>query len=305
MAMIRDQEFQYDSTHHPSDEQLISYLDGKLPEAAHENVQAHLVDCDNCLGLFTDVRDFFETHREDDDVITEGRFSAWTTFWRKIREEENENVHHADFGSRRRRNALTAAAIAAMLLLVLALGIWVIRQRRQEQSLAGELDRARQQHAELQAQQESLRARTKELEQEIVQLQERARVANESGTPTSVEARKPELNPPIYDLYARDFTQRSGGQSEVNLIKVPASANSIILILNGEGLAPSSNYGVEIVSDQGKSLWRARGLRRGQLGNLTLTINRSFLSPGTYRLKLYGQEGWSSKALAEYIMRIE
>ena len=301
---ILNQDFQYDSTHHPSDEQLIKYFDGKLPEAGNETVQAHLVDCDNCLEVFKDVRDFFETHREGDEVVAEGRFSAWTAFWKKIREEENSNIHHAVFVPRSRMNTSTAVAIAAMLLVVLALGIWVIRQRRQEKNLAEHLERARQQNAELQANQENLTARTKELEQQILQLQERARV-DESGTPQSAGARKPELNPPIYDLYARNFTQRSGSQSEINQIKLPASANSIILILNGEGLVPSPNYGVEIVNDPGKLIWRARGLRRGQLGNLTLTIDRSFLRPGTYRLKLYGQEGWSSKALAEYIMRIE
>ena len=302
---ILNQQFQYDSTHHPSDEQLIKYLDGKLPEASNENVQAHLVDCDNCLEVFKDVRDFFETHREGDEVVAEGRFSAWTAFWKKIREEENANIHHAVFVPRSRMNTSTAVAIAAMLLVVLALGIWVIRQRRQEQKLAEQLERVRRENAELQANQENLTSRTKELEQQILQLQERARVNDESVAPHSAGARKPELNSPIYDLYARDFTQRSGGQSEVNRIKVPPSANSIILILNGEGLTPSSNYGVEIVNDLGKLIWRARGLRKGQLGNLTLTIDRSFLGPGTYRLKLYGQEGWSSKALAEYIMRIE
>jgi hypothetical protein len=301
---ILNQQFQYDSTHHPSDEQLIKYFDGKLPEAGNENLQAHLADCDNCLEVFKDVRDFFETHREDDEVVAEGRFSAWTAFWKKIREEENENIHHAVFVPRSRINTSTAVAIAALLLVVLALGIWVIRQRRQEQTLAEQLERARQQNAELQVNQENLMTRTKELEQQILQLQERARV-DDSGKPQSAGSRKPELNPPIYDLYARDFTQRSGSQSEVNQIKVPASANSIILILNGEGLASSPNYGVEIVNDVGKLIWRARGLRKGQLGNLTLTIDRSFLGAGTYRLKLYGQEGWSSKALAEYVMRIE
>jgi len=298
-------EFPYDSTHHPSDEQLISYFADKLPEAAHENVQAHLVDCDKCLELFKDVRDFFETHREDDEVIAESRFSAWTVLWKKIREEKDEKAPQAIFARRSRTNALAAVAIAAMLLVVLALGILVIRQRRQEQKLAGELERARQLNNELQANQENLATRTKELELENLRLQEQARVTEESGTPQRTGARKPELNPPIYDLYARNFTQRSGNQSEVNSIKVPASAGSIILILNGEGLAPSSTYGVEIVNDPGKLIWRARGLRRGQLGNLTLTIDRSFLRLGTYRLKLYGQEGWSSKALAEYVMRIE
>ena len=302
---ILNRNFQYDATHHPSDEELIKYFDGKLPEAANEDVQAHLVDCDNCLEAFKDVRDFFEAHREDDEVIAEGRFSVWTALWKKIREEENEHRPQAVVVPRSRMNKSTVVAIAAMLLVVLALGIWIARQRRQEQKLAEELDRVRQQNAQLQANQENLTARVKELEQQNIQLQEQARASDQSGTSHSAAAGQPELNPPIYDLYARDFTQRSGAQTDVNTIKVPASANSIILILNGEGLAPSSNYGVEIVNEQGKQIWRARGLRKGQLGNLTLKIDRSFIGRGTYRLKLYGQEGWSSKALAEYVMRIE
>lgn len=302
--MILEPEYKYDSTHHPSHEQLIGYFAGKLSEAAHESLQSHLVDCDQCLEVFQDVRDFFEIHREDDEVITEGRFSAWTALWRRICEEAAEHVHRLNLAPKWRMNAVTGAAIAAMLLVVLALGIWVLRQRSQEQNLTAQLARIRQENAELQTNQQNLAARTKELEEQNLQLQERARTA-QSGTPESNTVSKPELNPPIYDLYPRDFTQRSGGQNEVNRIKVPVSANSIILILNGEGLAGASNYGVEIVNDQGKSIWRARGLIKSQLGNLTLKIDRSFIGPGTYRLKLYGPESWSAKALAEYVMRVE
>jgi hypothetical protein len=302
--MILDQDYRYDSTHHPSHEQLIGYFDGKLSQAAHESLQAHLVDCNHCLEVFQDVRDFFEIHGEDDEVITEGRFSAWTALWRRICEEANEKVHRADLVPKWRMNALTTIAIAAMLLVAVGLGIWVLRQRSQEQNLTAQLARIRQENAELQANQQNLAARTKELEEQNLQLQERARAA-QSGTPESNTVSKPELNPPIYDLYPRNFTQRSGAQNEVNRIKVPASANSIILILNGEGLAGASNYGVEIVNEQGKSIWRARGLIKGQLGNLTLKIDRSFIGPGAYRLNLYGPGGWTSRALAEYVMRIE
>ena len=301
-----NREFQYDSTHHPSDEELIKYLGGRLTESAHEGVQSHLVECAECLELFKDVRDFFEPHRENEQVISEDIRRERTAFWNRIKDEEKREDRLPD-GRRRGFWASPSAslALAAMLLVALGLGGWAIMQRRQRQQLTRQLEVAQQQAAQLQTEQQKLSERAKQLEQESLDLQERIRSGAPSRGPQRVEVRKPELNAPIYDLYARDFSQRSGNKSEVNRVKLPSMAKSMVLILNGAGLASSSSYEIEILNNNDQVIWRAKGLEKGHLGNFTLTIDRSFLGKGTYRLKLYGQAGQSPRPLAEYVMQIE
>jgi hypothetical protein len=194
-------------------------------------------------------------------------------------------------------------ALAAAVLLVFGLSLWALSQRRQKQELAARLVGAEKQTAELQIEQAKLGDRVKQTEQEKLELQERARQATESHATERPSPRAPELNVPIYDLYARNFSRRSGGDTELNRIKAPAAANSLVLILNGEGLASSPSYRIEILGDKGRTIWRGKGLQKGHLGNLTVTVDRTLLPNGTYSLKLFGPEGTYS--LGEYLLRIE
>ena len=301
-----NQKFDYDSTQHPGDEQLSDYLGGRLPESAQEGVQSHLVECDECLELFKDVRAFFESHRESDQAVTSNISFEWKALWERIKDEENKEERMPAVAREAFRiNRAMGFALAAMLLVAIGIGVWAVRQQRQRQQLARELEVVQQQSASLTSEKQNLEARAKQLEQENLELQARVRSPAETRGPQPVEIRKPELNAPIYDLYARNFTTRSSGSGEVNRIKLPDSANSIVLILNGEGIAAASNYGIEVVSGKGEVIWRAKGLRKDHLGNFTLTVDRSFLGKGTYDLKLESHDGKSSKPLAEYALIIE
>src|SRR5512132_196718 len=82
----------YDSTSHPTDEQLISYVGGNLPAPAQERVQAHLVDCDQCLELLKDVEHFFESPRQDEELIGEERLHAWAELWKRIQVADRSSV---------------------------------------------------------------------------------------------------------------------------------------------------------------------------------------------------------------------
>jgi cell division protein FtsB len=294
-----NQEF-YDSKHHASNDDLIDYMGGRLAEPAHERIQSHLVECDECLDLFRDVRDFFESHRGAEPLITGGIANEWQALWKRITDEEGSELR--TFSGRQKMSWASSSAswaLAAMLLVVLGIGILAVMQRRQKQQLVMQLETVQQQTAALQTEQQNLVNRTKQLEQENFQLQERARSAPPSRDAQSVEIRRPELNAPIYDLYAQNFIRRSAVPGEANRIKLPPSANSMVLVLNGEGIPPASSYGIEILSSGGQVIWRAKGLKRDRLGNFTLTIDRSFLGKGTYRLRL------DSKPLAEYPMVVE
>jgi hypothetical protein len=292
------------SVKHPLDAELVDYLNGRLADSACENIQEHLVVCDQCLELFRDMRNFFDAHRRDEQMITEDITSEWRGLWNRIKEEPQRHQPAAiPVRSRFRPGSAVMVGLAAAVLLVFGLGLWALSQRLQKQELAARLAGAEKQTAELQIERANLGDRVKQSEQEKLELQERARLAMESRASERANTRAPELNVPIYDLYARNFSRRSGGETELNRIKAPAAASLLVLILNGEGLASSASYRIEILSQKGRTIWRGKGLTKGHLGNLTVTVDRTLLPNGTYSLKLFGPEG--TNALAEYLLRIE
>ena len=292
------------SVKHPLDAELVDYVNGRLAEPACESIQEHLVICDQCLELFRDMRNFFDAHRPDEQMITEDIAGEWRGLWNRIKEAPPRHQPAAiPVAARFRPGSAVMVALAAAVLLVFGLSLWALSQRRQKQELAARLAGAEKQTAELQIERAKLEDRVKQSEQEKLELQERARQATQSPAAERPNTRTPELNVPIYDLYARNFSRRSGGETELNRIKAPATASSLVFILNGDGLASSPSYRIEIVGDKGRAIWRGKGLTKGHLGNLTVTVDRTLLPNGAYSLKLFGQEGTNS--LAEYLLRIE
>src|SRR2546429_639410 len=87
-SMEHDNEyFQRDSAQHPSDAELINYTDGSLPEPQQEEVQGHLVQCDMCLELLKDLRDFCDGQRPAEQTISEDISTEWKGLWNRITEE--------------------------------------------------------------------------------------------------------------------------------------------------------------------------------------------------------------------------
>jgi cell division protein FtsB len=292
------------SVKHLLDAELVDYMNGRLAEPACESIQEHLVVCDQCLELFRDLQNFFEAHRPDEQMITEDIASEWRGLWKRINQEPPRYQPAALPAPARSRPGLAVmVALAAAVLLVFGLSLWALSQRRQKQELAARLAGAEKQTAELQTERAKLEDRVRQSEQEKLELQERARHATELHPTERPNSRTPELNVPIYDLYARNFSRRSGGETDLNRIKAPATASSLVLILNGEGLTSAPSYRIEISSDKGRTIWRGKGLTKGHLGNLTVTVDRTLLPNGTYSLKLFGEEGANS--LVEYLLRIE
>ncbi|GBC83372.1 hypothetical protein HRbin10_02519 [bacterium HR10] len=97
---------------------------------------------------------------------------------------------------------------------------------------------------------------------------------------------------------------RSGQTNPVNGVTVSPGARSFTLVLNGEGLPEYPSYAIEMVDRQGVVRWRAVGWQRDRRGNFTLTLDRAFLSPGTYRLTLYGQQRKRLHRIAEYLVAL-
>ena len=292
---------------HPTDGDLIAYLYRRLPESRNEEVQAHLIECEGCLELFKDVRDFFDLHREGEQMLTEDIAHEWKSVWRRVKNDERaQETLPEKSKTLRRLNAQAILAIAAMLLIMMGVGLWGLRQRQQARQLNQQLAVSEQRAGQLQTEQDDLAAKNNQLAQQILELQERVHSNEQAASEKSNEVRaKPEVNVPIYDVYAENFTRRSTDQGELNRIKVPRQANTIVLIMNGEGVASAASYDVQMLSGtNGQVVWRARGLKKDRSGNFTVTLQRSSLANGIYRLKLFGTTE-DARSLAEYVIQVE
>jgi hypothetical protein len=62
---------------------------------------------------------------------------------------------------------------------------------------------------------------------------------------------------------------------------------------------------LEILDGDGRTMWRGEGLRQDPQGNFVLTLARSFLSDGDYRLVLYEKRSGQLARVAEYAVRLK
>ncbi|MCI0491107.1 MAG: hypothetical protein L0229_31345 [Blastocatellia bacterium] len=314
--------FESASDDHPAQEELIDYQRGWLEESRHKEVQSHIVVCGECLAALENISDFFGPVPEDAESIDDLEVRRqWKTFLRRI-EDERQPLP----GARKERpvtrlfSSRAALALAASLLLVAGLALlWAILLRQENQELA---DRLRAQEKDSTTQLENLERenrqlqertstleqnaqRADELERENRRLQEREDALRDDLQTEIARLREPEVNAPIFDIFSREFIRRSGSEEGMNRIKVSPAAQSIVLILSGEGQTDATGYLIELVDRSGRRLWRSAKLKRDGQGNFVIRLNRELLGKGEYRLKLYGQEKDGSKMLSEYPVVVE
>ena len=111
---------------HLSEAQVIAYCRGELPATEHEAAAAHLVECEQCLVLFRNARDFVDPERDDEQEIGAAETDdAWRSLWQQVqgdsptRSSETANVVAGDFRRSRDKKRLSGAtlALAASLLI--------------------------------------------------------------------------------------------------------------------------------------------------------------------------------------------
>ncbi len=112
---------------HPGPDELLSYIDGGLPEARRDALQQHLAACGECARTVLDLASF-DAAAEDGPAppgTGEARLSEFETAaaWRRLERQLRE-------APRGRPSALPVYALAASLLLAVAgLGGWVAQLR--------------------------------------------------------------------------------------------------------------------------------------------------------------------------------
>jgi hypothetical protein len=208
------------------------------------------------------------------------------------------------------RNWAVPALAMSFLLAALLLGIWALSVRRENQRLAQqageqsriaeELRRSEAKIRELEASGTASQEQLAALRKENDRLKEEVAAAARQRETQVAQVRQPDANMPVINIYPLGDAQRSGGSGEVNQLRLPRGARSFVLILS-DFQSGGSNYRLEIMDPSGRIVTRRAGLKPDQNGELSVRLNRTLLSAGKYRLKLYGQ----GNAIAEYVVQVE
>ncbi|HEV7518717.1 MAG TPA: hypothetical protein VGR07_20665 [Thermoanaerobaculia bacterium] len=114
---------------------------------------------------------------------------------------------------------------------------------------------------------------------------------------------EPAVNAVVADLTAEGEQVRGGERGSV---KISSAAGRAFLDFDAAGLPPHSAYEVEILSGPGtgRALWTGRELKRSRDDHFTLDLQPGFLSPGSYRLRLFGVGDGHREKLADYPFEI-
>ena len=280
-------------------ETIERYVRHELPADERLAFQEHYFACDECFEqvqmtarFVAGVRDASRTgrltaHHQPEPARTVGAWfnQGWAFRW-------------------------AVPALAASLLIAVALiGWWALSLQRQNQQLAqqaAERDRAAEQLKlsearirELENRGNASQAEKEALQQEIQRLKDQVAAAERQRGDRLAQVRQPETDLPTINIYPVGDAQRSGGTGEVNQLRLPPGTRKFVLLLSDfqPGLA---NYRLEILNSSGEMITRRAGLKPDRNGEIVVTLNRSLLSQGNYRLKLFGQ----GKLIAEYVVQV-
>lgn len=280
-------------------ETIERYVRHELPPDERLAFQEHYFACDECF----------------EQVQTTARFVAG------VRDAARTGVLTANRPERSRSFAglfdfgpllqwATPALAVSLLVAVTLIGWWAWSLRRENQQLAQQTSNQRQAKEDLQRAEERIReleasstasqTEKESLEREIKELKERiAAAASQRGTELA-QARRPDASLPVINIYPLGDTQRSGGTSEVNQLRLPAGTRNFVLLLSDfqSGLA---NYRLEIADSNGRVVDRLAGLKPDRNGEISVTLNRTRLRQDKYTLKLFG----NGNLIAEYSVQVE
>ena len=276
------------------------YVQHQLTPAERQEFQEHYFACDECF----------------DQVQMSARFIAG------VREASRSGVLAAESGHAAQSSILPAlfypnwirnwaipALAMSFLVAAVLLGVWSLSVRRENQRLAREANEQSRVAEELQRSEAKIReleaSGTASSEQLEVLRKENERlkeeIATAAGRPETqvAQIRQPDANLPVINIYPLGDTQRSGGGSEINQLRLPPGIERFVLLLS-DFESGYSNYHVEISDSAGRQLMRRVGIKPDRNGEIRVVLNRLF-SAGQYRVKLYGQ----GKAIAQYVVQVE
>lgn len=295
---------------HLTEAQVIAYCRNEMPAAEHEAAEAHLVWCEQCIALFRSAREFLEPAREVEQPIAAAETDdAWRSLWQRVQSEtpkdvrtgETATVVSGDFQRARdskRLSRLTFALAASLLISFAALGwqTWRLIDERH----------SRQQSQETATQ---LEEKQRILERRLAEFERNSnnQLQQERDQRLAAEAERDQLHDQLAALqpyreeipaYLVRLSSERGAAEDAQLRLTGATKSARLRLLINKPYE-FTEYAVELTNQEGRIVLQASGLRpTGNVGALSLRFNRSTLTAGKYRLRLFG--GKDKKQLGEY-----
>jgi len=112
----------------------------------------------------------------------------------------------------------------------------------------------------------------------------------------------PEPNAPVIDLYSG--ASRSAGSPQPGAT-IPRDFRFFTVILHPPHSRSTKRYRVEILREGGGSVWSRDGVAPDPLGPLPLTLTRSLIGPGEYRIRLFDESGNPREPVMDYALRVQ
>ena len=115
--------------------------------------------------------------------------------------------------------------------------------------------------------------------------------------------RAPQLNLPVFDVLPSGYAERSGAAHGANTFVLP-EAGRFALVLSGAARRISADYAIVFFDEHTRTVYSGEGLKPDQQGNLLMTIDRTFLPAGRYRVEIGEKAGAASRPVATYFIRL-
>lgn len=279
------------------------YVLNKLPAEERREFQEHFFECDQCFEQSQMAARFIAGVRA---ASSSGVLAAGQT----DRLPSRNRLFPALLNQRWAGAWLMPALAVSLLLAVGLTALWALslsRENRQLAELRAEQSRASEQMQRLDAKVRELEASGSASQEQREALKEENRRLKEQLAETErqretqlAQLRQPDINVPVRNIYPVNDQQRSSGTGEINRVRVPRGTRTFVLIL-GDYKPGYSNYRLDILDPSGRVVARREGLKPDQGGELSVMLNRTLMSPGKHRLKLYGGQ----QPIAEYVIRVE
>jgi cell division protein FtsB len=293
---------------HPSFEQLVAYHLDPMPKREQPWIEDHIVGCQTCAERFKDILQLIDVLPAEPRALSDEQLAlAWGAFQQTAGIEESPIVEETiseppppprlrppeGFVPRKKIRRL----VIIFTLIALGLGLWstylwwtrgkLVRYYEEQERRIEQLWRRNEQlEQENQGMKQSTGARIKTLSEQVKQLT------------------TPQVNWPIYDVFAASFLRRSS-PSRINQLRLPASATGFTVILVPESKERFPESIIEIIDAKNQTIWRADGVKKNSLDGFTLTLNRSQLSEDRYTIKVFGKRADGPQLLDEYPFTIE
>lgn len=278
------------------------YLMGRLAPEETTEFEAHFVDCRECVGQLKTTK-----------ALVDGLRIVASEQVPESRGYESRGM----FSWLRHTSSRKSLALAAGVLLLVALvGAVVVSnqiRRSRVEAAQAKIASAEWEHRYEEERESSSLAEMRhqdserDLKTQIAQLRAELENEHKQNTETTTEdpgaLKKPQINLAIFVLTSTRSSEPSTGA--LNELILPRSPANFVISVPLEGQGSYKAYGMSILGDHRRPIWKQSGLQPDRYNSLSVGFNSTFFRDGDYLLRVEGVAGdGRTSVVGEYSFRV-